>query len=157
MDLDIFEYFDNNESKDIFKNVKINDQDFEIIIWEQASSNRSQLILSTIQTRSSSNSTLGNEWTERKVVDISRIFSTVEATGYGNLPVGQVKVSRLQVDEHSRINRKEKKKKLSETTVRQIVTKISAWKKLYAESFLYFKILRLSFFLIQIISILSLE
>lgn len=110
----------------IFKNVTINDQDFEIIIWEKASSNRSQLILSTIQTRSSSNSTLGNGWTERKVVDISRIFSTVEATGYGNLPVGQVKVSRLQVDEHSRINRKEKKKKLSETTVRQIVTKISA-------------------------------
>lgn len=59
-------------------------------------------------------------------MDISRIFSTVEATGYGNLPVGQVKVSRLQVDEHSRINRKEKKKKLSETTVRQIVTKISS-------------------------------
>lgn len=125
MDLDIFEYFDNNESKDIFKNVTINNQDFEII-WEQASSNRSQLILSTIQTRLPSNSTLGNGWTERKVVDISRIFSTVEATGYGNLPVGQVKVSRLQVDEHSRINRKEKKKKLSETTVRQIVTKISA-------------------------------
>lgn len=44
-------------------------------------------------------------------MDISRIFSTVEATGYGNLPVGQVKVSRPQVDEHSRINRKERKKK----------------------------------------------
>lgn len=87
-----------------------------------------ELILSAIQARSSSNSTVGN--TERKVVDISRIFSTVEATGYGNLPVGQVKVSRPQVDEHSRINRKERKKKLSETTVRQIVTKISAWKKL---------------------------
>lgn len=71
--------------------------------------NRLELILSAIQARSSSNSTVGN--TERKVVDISRIFSTVEATGYGNLPVGQVKVSRPQVDEHSRINRKERKKK----------------------------------------------